>query len=171
LKSPKVAALLDEQMRTLRFRHAGFGFFTHSLADVRRSAVGTTVFTACKTRLLYPNPEASAEFRELYEKLDLTPTQIERIRSGPLKRDCNLSVNGRFGSFRLPRSAAELAVYGCTGFDEVAASRRLMAEHPHDWRERHLRVYGCDREADRLRSLRRQGALNPQTIREELVAR
>jgi type IV secretory pathway VirB4 component len=58
LKSAKVAALLDDQLRTLRFRHAGIGFFTHSLADVRGSAVGKTVFAACKTRLLYPNPEA-----------------------------------------------------------------------------------------------------------------
>ncbi len=171
LRSPLVAELLDEQMRTLRFRHAGIGFFTHSLADIKKSAIASTVFAACKTRLLYPNPEASTAFRDLYEDLDLTPAQIDRVKTGVLKRDCNLSANGRFGAFRIPRSAAELAVYGCTGYDEIAAARRLMLDHPDDWRERHLRSYGCDREADRLRSLRRQGTLNPHTIGKALVTR
>jgi len=171
LKSPLVAALLEDEMRTLRFRHAGIGFFTHSLGDVRDSAIGKTVFGTCKTRLLYPNPEAGAEFRSFYEGLDLAGAEIERIKNGVLKRDCNLSVNGRFGAFRLPRSPAELAVYGCTGFDEVSAARRLIAEFPDDWRERHLRVYGCDREADRLRSLRRQDALHSESIAEALSTR
>jgi type IV secretory pathway VirB4 component len=157
LKSPLVAALLEDEMRTLRFRHAGIGFYTHSLAEVKDSTIGKIVFTTCKTRLLYPNPEANGEFRSFFESLDLNGAQIDVLKNGVLKRDCNLSVNGRFGAFRLRRSPAELAVYGCTGLDEIAAARRLMTEYPEDWRERHLRAYGCDREAEQLRSLRVQG--------------
>lgn len=169
LRSSAVSALLEDELRTMRYRHAGIGFFTHSLAEVQNSTIGKIIFATCKQRIIYPNPEAAGASREFFEALDLNGAAIDAIKNGVLKRDVFLSANNKFGAFQLPRSPAELAVYGCTGKDEVAAATRLMDEHPETWRERHLRAYGCNREAERLRSLRRQDALHAETIREALV--
>lgn len=170
LRSPSVAELLEEELRTLRFRHAGIGFFTHSLAEVANSTIGSIILTTCKQRLIYPNPEAAGASREFFEDLDLNAVAIDAIKNGVPKRDIFLSSANRFGAFALPRSPAELAVYGCTGRDEVADAVRLIEEHPDDWRERHLRNYGCNREADHLRSLRRQDALHAGSIMEAITA-
>ena len=170
LRSPLVAELLEEELRTIRFRHAGIAFFTHSLAEVSNSTIGSIIFTTCKQRLIYPNPEAAGASREFFEGLDLNSAAIDAIKNGVPKRDLFLSSANRFGAFQLPRSPAELAVYGCTGKDEVVQAARLMEDHPEDWRERHLRAYGCNREADRLRSLRRQDVLNPKSILEAITA-
>jgi type IV secretory pathway VirB4 component len=170
LRSAPVAALLEDELRTMRYRHAGIGFFTHSLAEVQNSTIGKVIFATCKQRLIYPNSEAQGASREFFEALDLNNAAIDAIKNGVLKRDIFLSVNNRFGAFQLPRSPAELAVYACTGRDEVAAAVRLMEDHPDDWRSRHLDAYGCKREADRLRSLQRQQIVNSETIQEALKA-
>ncbi len=167
VRTESVAALLDEELRTLRYRHAGIGFFTHSFAELSKSSIGDIIMTACKTRLIYPDPDAgSGASREFFEKLELNDAMIDAIRKGAKKRDIFLSGSGRFAGFQLPRSAAELAVYGCTGKDEVSAAVALMENHPEDWRERHLEAYGCRKEAARLRSLRRSHALNSEAILE-----
>jgi type IV secretory pathway VirB4 component len=170
LQAPKIASILAENLRTYRHRHVGLGLFTHVLSDIRGSAVGKILTATCKSRLFFPDPEAAGDVRAFYEELDLTPSQVEAIRHGVRNQDCFASVDGRFGAFRLPLSPAEIAVFGCTAADDVARARRLIAEFPEDWRERHLRAHGCTKEADRLRSLRRSGTLNPYTIREELAS-
>ncbi len=168
-RTVSVAALLDEELRTLRYRHAGIGFFTHSFAELAKSSIGDIIMTACKTRLIYPDPDAgSSASRAFFEKLELNEAMIDAIKNGVKKRDIFLSGSGRFAGFQLPRSAAELAVYGCTGKDEVSAAVALMENHPDDWRARHLEAYGCRKEAARLRSLRRSHTLNPETILEAI---
>ena len=170
VKTSIIANIIEELLRTLRYRHSGIGFFTHSIAEIRNSAIGKTVVGTCKTRLLFPNPDASGEFRDFYENaLELTPAQINIIKNGQLKRDCTLTASGRFGPFSLPLSPAESAVYGCTSKDEVDAAKRLMIDYPDTWRERHLRAYGCHREADRLRELRRSHALHTEMLAEVLA--
>lgn len=170
VKTTVIANIIEELLRTLRFRHSGIGFFTHSIAEIRNSAIGKTVIGTCKTRLLFPNPDANGEFRDFYENaLELTPAQTGVIKNGALKRDCTLTANGRFGPFSLPMSPAEAAVYGCTSQDEVDAAKRLMGEYPDTWREHHLRAYGCTREAERLRELRRGHILHTQSLAEVLA--
>lgn len=170
VKTTTIANIVEELLRTLRYRHSGIGFFTHSIAEIRNSAIGKTVIGACKTRLLFPNPDANGEFREFYENaLELTPAQINIIKHGQLKRDCTLAGSGRFGPFSLPLSPAEAAVYGCTSADEVGAAKRLMLDYPDTWRERHLLAYGCAREAERLRELRRSHIAHPHALAEVLA--
>jgi hypothetical protein len=164
-----VASLIEELLRTIRFRHGGIGFYTHSLAEIKDSPIGKIVFATCPTRVIYPNRDAAGEFREFFEGLELSPSQIDAVRNGEAKKIKFLSVDGKFGPFSRTYSPAELAIYGCTGYDEVAAAQRLIEEHPDDWDERQLRAYGCGREADRLRSLRRQRITHADARREALV--
>jgi type IV secretory pathway VirB4 component len=164
-----VASLIEELLRTIRYRHGGIGFFTHNLAEIKDSPIGKIVFATCPTRVIYPNRDAAGEFREFFEGLELSPSQIDAVKNGEAKKVKFLSVEGKFGAFSRTYSPAELAIYGCTGYDEVAAARRLIEEHPDDWDERQLRAYGCDREADRLRSLRRQRITHADARREALI--
>ena len=167
--SDVVAAIVGELLRTLRFRHAGIGFYTHSLADVRDSLIGKIMVATCPTRIIHPNREAAGEFRSFFEGLDLNNAQIEAIKNGTPKVDTFLAADGKFGGSKTQFSPAELAIFGCTSKNAVSAARKLMLEYPDTWKERHMRDYGCTVEADKLRSLRRQHITHPDAIKEAVT--
>ena len=175
LQSDLVAREVGKIIRTARYRHGGMGFFTHSPSDVRDSAIGKIINAACKTKLLMPNPDAAGELNEFYgEKgMRLSAAQIRAVANAKEKRECALVTGGKFGIFANPLSPDEALVYGATGKEEVTAARALLREYPlesGEFPERYMLSRGRAATAARLRSLRHNGLLHPEAIKEAIIA-
>jgi hypothetical protein len=176
LQSEMVAERIGHQIRTLRYRHGGIALFTHSIADVKNSAIGAIVNDACQTRILFANPDAETDdFRSFYvSNLQLDAPKIRAIKTAKLGRDFAFVTREGFGICSRPLSPVAAAIQGCTGKDAVDDARRRMRDHPDRWREKHLEHYlGPDHRAvKQLRSLRKSSTIPTriETIKEAIFA-
>jgi len=168
LKRPRVIAAMEEELRTNRARHASMVCSTQSFGDIFGSPIADIVMATCPVRFVMPDSDATGYGSKHYgEKgLQLTAAQIEDVRTAQKKLECAMVTPDHFGIFRTYMSPAELAIYGCTGRDQVDEAVALMEAEPEDWLWMHLEKAGCHAEANEIRRL----GYSPLSLRKVLTA-
>ncbi len=120
---------IKEWLKVMRKRNCAVGFATQSLSDVGKSKIRDVLYESCPTKFFLSNVEAlrTTSVREEYERIGLNEQQIDLIGRGEKKRDYYyVSPLGR-RRFRLGLGPVALAFVGCSGVEDIAQARRILA--------------------------------------------
>jgi type IV secretion/conjugal transfer VirB4 family ATPase len=120
------------------------------LSKVLDSPLRTAVLESCLTRVLLPNPQATAEGASAYEALGLSARDREIIANAQPKSDYYIaSPDGkRLVSLELGQLA--LSFLAASSDKDCARVDLLMSRHPHSWQVHWLRERGATEWADVL---------------------
>jgi type IV secretion system protein VirB4 len=143
LSHPVFAERLQAWLKTLRKKNVFVVFATQEVADASRNpALQSTILSACPTKIYLADPEATTPAMAAdYERLGLSPTEIETIAGMAKKRDYYVrSTLGR-RVFTLALGPAQLTFAGMASerdhrfLDQMVATRepgdyaQAMLEH------------------------------------------
>jgi type IV secretion/conjugal transfer VirB4 family ATPase len=138
---------LKEWFKVLRKANALVVFATQELQDVANSPIASTVFSACQTKILLPNPEAEAEENmRLYRALRLTEREISLIANATPKRDYFFTSPAGRRLFQLELGPMALAFVGASGIDDRKTIKELYRIHGSNWVGHWLKRRGLDPE-------------------------
>lgn len=134
LDHPLFEEKIREWLKVLRKANALVVFSTQELEDLARSSIKSTLYSACKTRILLPNPEAlNEDSSPLYRDLGLSPREIEVLSQGTPKRDYFYSSPEGRRLFQLELGPVALAFVGASGKEDRVLARRMMRQHGSAW--------------------------------------
>ncbi len=87
LDDPTFAGRLREWLKMLRKKNVSVIFATQSLADIKDSAIASTLIDCCPTRIYLPSPRAlEPQLHEIYQRFGLNDRQVQIIASAMPKR-------------------------------------------------------------------------------------
>jgi type IV secretion system protein VirB4 len=145
LQHPLFQEQLKEWLKVLRKANALVIFATQELQDVADSAIASTVFSSCQTKILLPNPEAnSTENSQLYRNIGLTEREIELLTYATPKRDYFFKSPIGRRLFQLELGPVALAFIAASGKDDRIVIKDLKRLHGDNWTEFWLRRKGLD---------------------------
>lgn len=125
---------IKEWLKVLRKANAHVVFATQELEDLDKSAIKATIYSACKTRILLPNPQAVTDDGvRMYKELGLTLREMELLAYGTPKRDYFFSSPEGRRMFQLELGPVALAFVATSGKDDKALARRLRSIHGDNW--------------------------------------
>jgi type IV secretion system protein VirB4 len=125
---------LKEWFKVLRKANALVVFATQELQDVANSPIASTIFSACQTKILLPNPEAESEDnRKLYKQMRLTDREIELLASATPKRDYFYTGPAGRRLFQLELGPVALSFVGASGIDDRKTIKELYRLHGAKW--------------------------------------
>jgi type IV secretion system protein TrbE len=145
LQHPMFEDKLKEWFKVLRKANALVIFATQELQDVAGSAIASTIFSSCQTKILLPN--ASAEMEEnkrLYKSIGLTDREIELLTLATPKRDYFfISPAGR-RLFQMELGPLALSFLAASGADDRKAVKELHHLHGDKWVAHWLKRQGIN---------------------------
>lgn len=125
---------LKEWFKVLRKANAFVVFATQELQDVANSPIASTIFSACQTKILLPNPEAQSEDNlRLYKSMGLTDRVIELLANSTPKRDYFFTSPAGRRLFQLELGPVALAFVGASGVDDRRTIKELCRIHGTNW--------------------------------------
>ena len=125
---------LKEWFKVLRKANALVVFATQELQDVANSPIASTIFQACQTKILLPNPDAeSDENRKLYKMMRLTDREIELLAHATPKRDYFFTSPAGRRLFQLELGPVALSFVGASGIDDRKTIKELYRLHGAKW--------------------------------------
>lgn len=128
------AEKLKEWFKVLRKANALVVFATQELQDVADSPIASTIFSACQTKILLPNPEAQSDDNlRLYKSMRLTEREIELLVNATPKRDYFFTSPAGRRLFQLELGEVALAFVGASGVDDRKAIKELYRIHGEKW--------------------------------------
>lgn len=128
------AEKLKEWFKVLRKANALVVFATQELQDVANSPIASTIFSACQTKILLPNPEAQSDDNlRLYKAMRLTDREIELLANATPKRDYFFTSPAGRRLFQLELGPVALAFVGASGVEDRKAIKELVRIHGEKW--------------------------------------
>lgn len=145
LKHPMFQEKLQEWFKVLRKANALVILATQELQDVARSPIASTVFAACQTKILLPNPEATMEENlKLYKAIGMTDREIYLLTQATLKRDYFFKSPAGRRLFQLELGPVALSFVAVSGIDERKKVKELYRQHGANWTSHWLSLQGVD---------------------------
>lgn len=139
------AEKLKEWFKVLRKANALVVFATQELQDVAKSPIRSTIFSACQTKILLPNPEAAAEENiGLYKSLGLSQSEIALLVHAVPKRDYFFTSPAGRRLFQLELGPVALSFVGVSGVDERKTIKEMYRIHGDKFAEHWLQLRGLD---------------------------
>jgi type IV secretion/conjugal transfer VirB4 family ATPase len=157
LSHPVFAERLQAWLKTLRKKNVFVVFATQEVADASRNvALQSTILSACATKIFLADPEAMVPAMAAdYEKLGLTPAEIQNLSRMSKKRDYYLRSTAGRRIFTLALGPAQLTFAGMSGESDHRFLDRMVATRaPHEYAEAMLEHRGVDWAAAALRQQR-----------------
>lgn len=143
LDHPLFEEKIREWLKVLRKANAFVVFATQELEDLAKSRIKSTLYQACKTRILLPNPAAASEDgAKLYRELGLTPREMQVLALGTAKRDYFFSSPEGRRMFQLELGKVAFAFVATSGKDDRKLAREMIAIHKNNWVAEWLREKG-----------------------------
>lgn len=134
LQHPIFQAKLKEWLKVLRKANAIVIFATQELQDVANSPIASTIFSACVTKILLPNPEAGSEENlKLYKSIALSDREIELLTYATKKRDYFFKGSSGRRLFQLELGPVALAFVAASGKEDRQAVKELYRIHGEKW--------------------------------------
>lgn len=134
LDHPLFQEKIREWLKVLRKANAHVVFATQELEDMANSPIKSTLYQACKTRILLPNPAAVSEDGiKMYKELGLTYREMELLAFGTPKRDYFFSSPEGKRMFQLELGPVALAFVATSGKDDRVLARHLKGIHGGRW--------------------------------------
>lgn len=128
------AEKLKEWFKVLRKANAHVVFATQELQDVANSPIASTIFSACQTKILLPNPEAQSDDNlRLYKSMRLSEREIELLVNATPKRDYFFTSPAGRRLFQLELGPVALAFVGASGVDDRKTIKELRHIHGDKW--------------------------------------
>ncbi len=128
------AEKLREWFKVLRKANSFVVFATQELQDVANSPIASTIFSACQTKILLPNPEAQTEDNlKLYKSMRLTDREIELLANATPKRDYFFTSPAGRRLFQLELGPVALAFVGASGVEDRRTIKELYRIHGEKW--------------------------------------
>ena len=116
LDTPVFERRIRQWLKELRKLNVYVIFASQNIAEVLDSSISATIVQEVKTKIYLPNAEAMApRIQELYQSMNLSLSQIQRIASATPMRDYYLVQPGEARLFELGLSPLELALVGVAG--------------------------------------------------------
>lgn len=145
LNHPLFEEKIREWLRVLRKANALVVFATQELEDLNKSVIKSTLYSACQTRILLPNPAAVSEDGiKTYKDLGLSRREIELLALGTPKRDYFFSSPAGRRMFQLELGPVALAFIATSGKEDRKLARKIMALHGENWVGEWLREKGVN---------------------------
>lgn len=145
LKHPMFQEKLQEWFKVLRKANALVILATQELQDVANSPIASTVFAACQTKILLPNPEASMdENLKLYKAIGMTDREIQLLTLATPKRDYFFKSPAGRRLFQLELGPVALAFVAVSGMEERKKVKELYRQHGANWPAFWLPLQGVD---------------------------
>lgn len=134
LDHPLFQEKIKAWLKTLRKANACVVFATQELQDVMKSQIASTIFSACKTKILLPYVDAANDTNSpLYRSIGLTPREIEiLVHSTPQRDYLFISSAGR-RKFQLELGPVALAFVGASGVEDRKVIKELYRIHGDNW--------------------------------------
>lgn len=130
LMHPLFAEKIKEWLKVLRKANALVIFGTQELQDAANSPIASTIFSACQTKILLPNPEAnSAENHALYRNIGLSQREIDLLQHSIPKRDYLFRSTEGKRLFQLELGPVALAFVAASGKEDRLMAKSLMRVH------------------------------------------
>lgn len=150
------AEKLKEWFKVLRKANALVVFASQELQDIANSPIASTIFSACQTKILLPNPEAQSEDNlRLYKAMRLTEREIELLANATPKRDYFFTSPAGRRLFQLELGPVALSFVGASGVEDRKVIKELYRIHGEKWAGYWLQRQGLSSElvsnADRYR--------------------
>ena len=164
LSHPVFAERLQAWLKTLRKKNVFVVFATQEVADAsRNSALQSTILSACATKIFLADPEAMVPAMAAdYEKLGLTPSEIQNLSRMSKKRDYYLRSTAGRRIFTLALGPAQLTFAGMSSeADHRFLDRMVATRDPSDYAEAMLEHRGVGWAAAALRQQRPTTAPRP----------
>lgn len=134
LQHPLFEEKLKAWLKVLRKANAAVIFATQELQDVSNSPIASTIFSACQTKILLPNPDAQTEDNaKLYKMIGLSEREIEILTFAAPKRDYFFTSPAGKRLFQLELGPVALAFVGASGVDDRATIKELHRLHGDGW--------------------------------------
>ncbi|ART61509.1 hypothetical protein CBP36_21315 (plasmid) [Acidovorax carolinensis] len=128
------AEKLKEWFKVLRKANALVVFATQELQDVANSPIASTIFSACQTKILLPNPEAQSEDNlRLYKSMRLSEREIELLANATPKREYFFTSPAGRRLFQLELGPVALAFVGASGVEDRKTIKELCRIHGNNW--------------------------------------
>lgn len=128
------AEKLKSWFKVLRKANAFVVFATQELQDIADSPIASTIFSACQTKILLPNPEAgSDENSKLYKSMGLTDREIELLVNAAPKRDYFFKSPAGRRKFQLELGPVALAFVGVSGVEDRRTIKEMHRIHGEKW--------------------------------------
>lgn len=125
---------IREWLKVLRKANAHVIFATQELEDLDKSAIKSTIYQSCRTRIMLPNANAvSDDSAALYRDLGLTQREIELLAMATPKRDYFFSSPEGRRMFQLELGPVALAFVATSGREDRMLARHLMNLHGDKW--------------------------------------
>jgi type IV secretion/conjugal transfer VirB4 family ATPase len=157
LQHPVFQSRLKDWLKTLRKKNVYVVFATQEVADAVNSPIMPTILTACQTRIILPDPQASV-LHEGYRKLNLSDGEIAHLEQLEKKRDYfYVSPKGR-RVFSLDHGPVGLAFTAMASPAHQVALDRIAAGPADRYAEMILRFHGLDEAADEVAGMVASGA-------------
>lgn len=127
-------AKLKAWFKVLRKANALVIFATQELQDVANSPIASTIFSACQTKILLPNPQAQGdENARLYRSIGLSDREIELLMYATPKRDYFFTSPAGRRLFQLELGQVALAFFAASGKDDRLTIKELHSLHGAGW--------------------------------------
>lgn len=153
------AEKIKEWFKVLRKANAFVVFATQELQDIAKSPIASTIFSACQTKILLPNPEAQSEENlKLYKSMRLTDREIELLVNAAPKRDYFFTSPAGRRLFQLELGPVALAFVGASGVEDRKVIKELYRIHGEKWVGFWLQQRGLDPELASNANLYREAA-------------
>lgn len=137
------AEKLKEWFKVLRKANAFVVFATQELQDIDNSPIKSTIFSACQTKFLLPNPEAAAEENiKLYKSLGLSDSEIGLLVHAVPKRDYFFKSPAGRRLFQLELGPVALSFVGVSGVDERKTIKEMYRIHGDKFAKHWLQLRG-----------------------------
>lgn len=145
LQHPLFEEQLKAWLKVLRKQNTLVIFATQELQDVAGSAIASTIFSSCQTKILLPNAEANGEENaKLYRSIGLTDREIDLLEYATPKRDYFFKSPAGRRLFQLELGAVALAFVAVSGKEERVQVKDLYRLHGADWPGHWLKKQGID---------------------------
>lgn len=139
------AEVIRKWLKVLRKANALVVFATQELDDLNRSKIKSTLYSACQTRILLPNPTAvSDDGLKTYGDLGLTRREIELIAYATPKRDYFFTSPAGRRLFQLELGPVALAFVATSGKSDRTLARKLQSMYKENWVGEWLREKGVN---------------------------
>lgn len=145
LSHPMFEEKLKAWFKVLRKANAMVIFATQELQDVAGSAIASTIFSSCQTKILLPDASATMpDNARLYKTIGLSDREIELLAMATPKRDYFFTSPAGRRLFQLELGPVALAFVGATGVDDRKAVKELRRLHGDRWVAHWLKRQGVD---------------------------
>lgn len=125
---------IKEWLKVLRKQNAHVIFATQELEDLADSPIKSTIYQACKTRILLPNPMAlSDDGIKMYKELGLTLREVQLLSLAQNKRDYFFSSPAGRRMFQLELGPVALSFVATSGKEDRTEAKRMRAMHGDKW--------------------------------------